>query len=287
MVFGNGWIGNKLCSYLNKFTGNRTILNRDRIDPESTHRIVKFLIREYNPDVVINCIGKTGRPNIDWCQLHKEQTFFSNVTVPATMAEICEEMDKYLVHLSSGCIFEGDNLGNGYGDNSIPNFKGSYYSKTKIFADDILSEYANVLKIRIRMPIDEIPNNRNLIDKLTGYKQVINVKNSVTCIPDLVEVTKRLIDKRIVGTVNAVNNGPITHKEILEMYKEIVDPTYRMPEFIDMNQLLMMTIARRSNCVLKCERLNDLGLGLRNTKDAITDCLTKYKTWKMKMGKYE
>jgi dTDP-4-dehydrorhamnose reductase len=34
------------------------------------------------PDTVINAVGKTGTPNVDWCEDHKEETFRSNVLGP-------------------------------------------------------------------------------------------------------------------------------------------------------------------------------------------------------------
>lgn len=277
VIFGNGWLGNKFKNYL----GDDAILLREKIGQVMAFSEIRFFIREYKPEVIINCIGKTGRPNIDWCESHKEATFFSNVTIPAMTAEACKEAGTYMVHIGSGCIYEGDNDGYGYDEYSSPNYIGSFYSRTKIFADEILLNYTNdtdILNIRIRMPIDDRPSNRNLINKLVGYRQVIgDVKNSVTCVPDLLKVTKELMDRRCCGTTHIVNEGAITHREILEMYKEIVDPEYIMPEFITVDELNEITKTGRSNCVLVNDRLRELGIKIRNSHEAIRDCLTKYK----------
>lgn len=279
LIFGNGFLGNKFLNYLPDST-----IAEGRIN---TINDVYMQIDKYNPDIIINCIGKTGIPNVDWCEYHREETFFSNVTIPAFIAEACQERKKYMVHLGSGCIYQGDNNGSGFDEYNSPNFFGSYYSKTKIFAEDILSEYvrsASILTIRIRMPIDCKPHNRNLIDKLVGYRQVIgDVKNSVTCIPDLLRIGKELMDRRVIGTINIVNDGVITHKQILTMYKNIVDTSYELPEFITIEEFerSRLVMAERSNCVLVNERLKELGIEIREVHEAVRDCLEKYNKDKM------
>jgi dTDP-4-dehydrorhamnose reductase len=40
------------------------------------------VLDEVKPDVVINAAGKTGKPNVDWCEDHKEETLRSNDTGP-------------------------------------------------------------------------------------------------------------------------------------------------------------------------------------------------------------
>lgn len=172
LIVGNGYLGNRFANFLQD-----SVITEHRIN---TIDDISTQIEKYDPEVIINAIGKTGRPNIDLCESNKDETFFSNVTVPAMMAEACLETDTYMVHIGSGCIYETSRCsGIWFSENDKPNFKKSLYSRTKIFAEDILSEYENVLQLRIRIPIDNIPSSRNLIDKLIGYKQVINIPNSI------------------------------------------------------------------------------------------------------------
>jgi len=124
------------------------------------------------------------------------------------------------------------------------------------------------------MPIDNIPSPRNLIDKLIGYKQVINVPNSITYIPDFITVAKKLMDMHETGIFNVTNTGAITHKEILEMYQQIVDPSYETPEFIPIEKL--DTVAKRSNCILYNKRLETKGIGMRHVLDAVETCMKEY-----------
>src|SRR3989344_2091165 len=83
------------------------------------------------PDIVINAAGKTGRPNVDWCEDHKEETLHANVTGAVVLLEECRKRGIYWVHMSSGCIYTGDNNGAGFSEEDAPNFDGSFYSRTK------------------------------------------------------------------------------------------------------------------------------------------------------------
>lgn len=276
LIFGNGFMGNRFDNFLQE-----SVIADGRIN---TIDDISLQIKEHNPKIVINTVGKTGRPNIDWCETHREETFFSNVTVPSLMAEACADTETYMVHIGSGCVYETNRCsGIGFSENDKPNFKGSFYSRTKIFAENILSEYDNILQLRIRMPIDNIPSPRNLIDKLLSYRKVISIPNSVTTVDTLLETTKKLMDRKETGIFNVTNRGVVTHKEILEMYKELVDPDFVIPEFISIEELKNLTIAERSNCVLYNKRLEKKGIETREVHEAIKDCLIKYKIHKDKM----
>jgi dTDP-4-dehydrorhamnose reductase len=62
---------NLLGLYPSAVSGNVDIADRVALeDVLDTHK----------PTVVINCAGKTGRPNIDWCESHKIETLRSNGT---------------------------------------------------------------------------------------------------------------------------------------------------------------------------------------------------------------
>jgi dTDP-4-dehydrorhamnose reductase len=125
-----------------------------------------------HPNVVVNCAGKTGRPNVDWCEDHKEETLRSNVTGALVLLEECLKRGIYLVHFSSGCIYEGDNDGRGWSETDPPNYHGSFYSRTKAWSDQILAEFP-ALVLRVRMPFDGTTSERNLIMKIRKYNRLL------------------------------------------------------------------------------------------------------------------
>jgi dTDP-4-dehydrorhamnose reductase len=233
----------------------------------------KLEIQKINPTIVINCAGATGKPNIDWCESHREETFFANVLLPVYLAKACKELNVKFVHLGSGCIYQGNNNNKGFSETDRPNFGGSFYSITKEVSESLLLDY-DVLQLRLRMPIDSAPGPRNFITKITNYKKVINEQNSMTIIDDLLKSSEVLIANKRVGVYNVTNPGPMSHKEILELYKEIVDPKFTY-ETISLIELHKITKAERSNCILDTTKLSK-EIQLPTLKERLTELLKEY-----------
>lgn len=242
-----------------------------KIDIADRAAVIKILDSE-KPDVVLNCAGKTGRPNVDWCETHKEETLRANVTGALILLEECLARKIHLVHMSSGCIYEGDNEGRGFTEDDPPNFFGSFYSRTKAWSDQIMRDFP-VLNLRLRMPFDGSRSERNLIMKLAKYTKVLDQVNSITYLPDFLDASKKLIDKRKTGTYNIVNEGVISPYRIMELYKEIVDPAHTF-EKLTLQTLGTVTKAGRSNCVLSIDRLKGEGIRLRPVEQAVREALT-------------
>jgi nucleoside-diphosphate-sugar epimerase len=47
-----------------------------------------------------------------------------------------------MVHIGSGCTYQGDNDGKGYSEEDIPNWDGNYYAWTKIVSERYLKDSA-------------------------------------------------------------------------------------------------------------------------------------------------
>ncbi len=252
-----------------------------RIDIADRAAVIQILDAD-KPDVVINCAGKTGRPNVDWCETHKEETLRANVTGPLILLEECLARGIYLVHMSSGCIYEGDpsltlragagNKGDrGFTEEDPPNFFGSFYSRTKGWSDQMMKDFP-VLNLRLRMPFDGSRSERNLITKLVKYKKVLEQENSITYLPDFLEAARILISKRKTGTFNIVNDGVISPYRIMELYKEIVDPKHVF-EKLTVEKLDTVVKAGRSNCILSTDKLKGEGITLRSVEEAVRQAL--------------
>lgn len=234
---------------------------------------VKTMLRDqHKPDLVINCAGKTGRPNVDWCEDNKLATLHSNVTGALVLMEQCLLAGISYVHIGSGCIYD-----NGfYDETDDPNFKGSFYSKTKLVADIMLQDFP-VLNLRLRMPFDGSLNPRNLIRKLIGYNKVLTCRNSMTYIPDFINAAVALMDKGFTGTFNIVNESTISPWDIMRMYSEIVDKNH-MFEPLALHDLSSLANAARSNCELSVEKLTSVvGIQMMHVKDAVEIALNEMK----------
>jgi len=240
---------------------------------------VAAALDEHQPDVVINAAGKTGRPNVDWCEDHKQETLASNVTGPLVLLRHCALRNIYWVHLGSGCIYAGDNDGKGFTEEDTPNFMGSFYSRTKSWSDQILKEFP-VLVLRLRMPFDGTDAPRNLITKISGYKSVLDVQNSITYLPDFFVAAQKLIEKRKTGVYNMVNPGSISPFEIMQKYQEIVDPSHSF-ERLTLDGIGAVTKAERSNCVLQPKKLKEEGITMKPVNEAVEEALMSIKSNKM------
>ena len=133
LIFGKGYIGNKFHNFLeDSLISDKRINSAEDAEEE---------IKKYDPEVVINCIGRTGVPNVDWCEDHKIETVKGNITVPLMILEASQNLDKYMVHIGSGCVYEGDNNGKGWSEDDEPNFGGSFYSRTKASSEKMINEF--------------------------------------------------------------------------------------------------------------------------------------------------
>ncbi len=247
VILGNGWIGNYLQDKLNGYIYMEPQKIRDQRDADY---IIDDFARE--DSVFINCIGKTGRPNIDWCEDHKQETIFSNILVPFYIAEACRRLGRYWIHIGSGCVYDGyEKI---WTEEDAPNYYGSFYSVTKAISQDILKSYKEVCVLRIRMPIDKEMSERSYVFKLLKYikesKSLFDMKNSMTYLPDLVAAIDVLAHKRITGIFNMVNPGPLLASEILKLY----DPNlkFKIEEYQVVRNRLK---AGRCNCILSSKKL--------------------------------
>ena len=270
LIFGNGWLGNKYKDYFNADITSADITNYEQVIEA---------VKKYNPSIILNCAGKTGRPNVDWCELEENKgvTVASNIAGPLVLLKVCTEKNLKFVHVSSGCIFNGEAPGpNGFTEEDKP-IPVSFYAWTKAAADNILRRFP-VLILRIRMPIDKEDSHRNLINKITKYDKIIDIPNSVTVVDDLLYATKELIAKGCEGIYNIVNPESIRHTQTLGWYKEIVDSNHKY-EVIQLDNLYSSGLAkaRRSNCVLDTSKLQAEGIRLCSSEEAIKDCLKSIK----------
>ena len=236
---------------------------------------VKKAFEDIRPDIAINATGKTGTPNVDWCETHPAETFTVNVGGSLNIASVALENKVPMVQIGSGCLYNGDNGGKGFSESDGPNYFGSLYTRSRIYSEAMLREFPNVLQLRVRIPITGKPHPKNLIDKLLRYPKIINVPNSCTVIEDFIPAVIQLMEKGATGVFNMTNIGAMDHKRIMAMYNEIVDPDFEinlMPKKEEADLCL-----RRSNCVLNTDKREKLGVHMPPLADSFRRILKEYK----------
>jgi len=289
LIYGhNGWIGKQLINLLDSMNikyvkGKSRLENKEELEQE---------IININPSYVISFTGRTHGSigdkeytTIDY--LEQKGKIYENVRDnlfgPIVLCNLAVKYNFHLTYLGTGCIFQFDNnhpFGqeiNGFTENDKPNFFGSGYSIVKGFTDELMHMYQEkVLNVRIRMPITADTSNRNFITKILNYKKICSVPNSMTVLPELLPLVLDMIERNITGTINLTNPGLITHNEILEMYKEIIDPDFKYENFSIEEQNNILD-AGRSNNYLDTSRLELLYPQVNNIKVSVRNIIQELK----------
>ncbi|XP_073134500.1 trifunctional UDP-glucose 4,6-dehydratase/UDP-4-keto-6-deoxy-D-glucose 3,5-epimerase/UDP-4-keto-L-rhamnose-reductase RHM3 [Henckelia pumila] len=257
LIYGKtGWIGGllgKICEKQNipYEYGKGRLQDRSQLLAD---------ILAFKPTHVFNAAGVTGRPNVDWCETHKTETIRTNVAGTLTLADVCREQGLLMMNFATGCIFEYDaahpeGSGIGFKEEDKPNFTGSFYSKTKAMVEELLKEYENVCTLRVRMPISSDLNNpRNFITKISQYSKVVNIPNSMTILDELLPISIEMAKRNLRGIWNFTNPGVVSHNEILEMYKEYMDPNFTWTNFT-LEEQARVIVAPRSNNEMDASKL--------------------------------
>lgn len=271
LVFGGqkGWIGQQIVAML-KEQGKNVRAAEARLEDRAA--IIKE-IEEFKPKYIMNCAGVTGRPNVDWCEDHKQETIRSNVIGTLNLCDVAFTYNIHVTNFATGCIFEYDDkhqLGSGVGflEDDEPNFAASFYSMTKGLVEKLVRFYPNVLTLRVRMPISDDLSPRNFITKISKYAKVVNIPNSMTVLYDLLPVSIRMTESELKGIINFTNPGVISHNEILDLYKKYIDPNFSYQNF-SLEEQAKILKAGRSNNELDSSKLHKLYPEVPHIKDSI------------------
>ena len=287
LLYGrNGWIGQKVYDLLVQ-GGHEVVVGDSRAEDRIA---LEEEIKCVNPTNIISTIGRTHGTidevkytTIDYLEQKGKlrENIRDNLYSPTILALISNKYGIHYAYLGTGCIFTYDDEHpyeeelNGFKEDSKPNFFGSSYSIVKGYTDMIMKMFNNVLNVRIRMPVTDEVNSRNFITKITTYKKICSIHNSMTVLPELLPIMIDMCDKKVTGTVNLTNPGLISHNEILEMYREIVDKDFKWDNF-SIEEQRQILASERSNNFLDTSRLESL-YKVKNIKDSIRDVLYKMK----------
>lgn len=232
---------------------------------------------------VINCAGKTGRPNVDQCEIKKADTIRLNVVLPAMLSDACERHGLIFCHVSSGCIYLGskDRV---FTEQDPPNFaydnkNYSFYSGSKALAEEYVLKNSRSYVWRIRMPFDERNVEKCYLAKLLNYDTLIDATNSLTHLGDFIMTSYDMMRKQApYGLYNMVNDGGISTPEIADIMKQELklNKTFKFFESHDAFNDTVNT--PRSNCVICCSKVNSIPniTPMRPVEEALRDALRNW-----------
>lgn len=134
---GEGWVAGHLKAILEKqgkevHTTTIRMQNREAVIAE---------LERVKPTHVLNAAGSTGRPNVDWCETHREETMRNNVIGTLNLTDACFLAGIHVTVFATGCIYEYNEShpwdGPGFLETDKANFNGSFYSETKAHVEEV------------------------------------------------------------------------------------------------------------------------------------------------------
>lgn len=135
--------------------------------------------------------------------------------------------------------------------------------------EELLREYDNVCTLRVRMPISsDLSNPRNFITKISRYNKVVNIPNSMTVLDELLPISIEMAKRNLKGIWNFTNPGVISHNEILELYRDYIDPQFKWENF-DLEEQAKVIVAPRSNNEMDASKLKKEFPDLLSIKDSV------------------
>ena len=287
LIYGNkGWIGSMMCKLMEQnnidYIGSKVRANdktgveQELLNVNPTH-VMSFIGRTHGS------IGDKQYTTIDYLEQKGKikENVRDNLFSPIVLALLCQKHNIHFTYLGTGCIFKYDELHangdetTGFREDSLPNFFGSGYSVVKGYTDELMHFFEDtVLNLRIRMPITDTLEPRNFITKITTYEYICSIPNAMTVLDDLLPVALDMAIKGITGTVNLTNPGLVSHNEILQMYKETVDPTFTWKNFSPEEQAKILAADRSNNC-LDTNKLKQLYPDIKHIKESVRETLIR------------
>ena len=266
LILGKGKVSNIISG------DSDIVLSRESCDINAVSNIEK-VIKNFKPEVIINCAAKT---NLEYCQENKLEAFKSNASGVMNLLDCCSRYNIKLVHISSGCLFDGNESISTEDSKPTP---AVWYTWTKKWADEIITSYGyeNYLILRPRQLISAVPHPSNMLSKFANMEKIgaINEPNSLTCIEDFKLMIDHLLDINATGIFNCANPGIVSPLDIAMGVKEYINPELGVEE-ISYEDLLDILPNRRVNTVLSIDKLLDTGFKPRTGKEALLWCLSNY-----------
>jgi len=205
-------------AYRNKLTDQTTI-----IDVSKIANLEKYII-EIKPNIIINCIGVLDEKS----QKDISKAIYINSYFPHLLKNICDRVDAKLVHISTDCVFSGNE--GSYVETDTPN-SNTVYGKTK-FLGEIIDNSNITIRTSIIGP--ELKSNGTSLlnwflkeekNEVSGYSQAI--WSGVTTL-ELAKIIKMTIDNRITGLYHVSNNHKISKYELLKLFNEHTNKKFKI-----------------------------------------------------------
>ena len=220
IVFGaNGMAGHVIVKHLKHVGHSVTTVARNNadvwIDIKNKDQLNHFIFNKISGcDFIINCIGMLVKDS----ETNPSDAIYVNSWFPHHLKKACESTKRKLIHISTDCVFSGDD--GGYNESSIKDGRGMY-AQSKA-----LGEVINNTDLTIRTSIigPELKNNgtglfhwfMNQTEPVNGYTNVF--WGGVTTL-ELAYFINWAMNTNITGLCHLTNNERISKYNLLNLIK--------------------------------------------------------------------
>jgi UDP-glucose 4,6-dehydratase len=309
LLGASGYVGHAFSAELRRRRWSFIPLTRRAIDYTSFDILFDY-VRKMRPEFIINAAGYAPNPNVDACEMAREEVLCANVLLPQTIARACLMTNTPWGHVSSGSIYTGAKVAEwgrmriqrdlnqpemrrllagqperfyGFSEWDEPNFSFrhgpcNFYSGTKALAEEAIRGVGQSYTWRPRMIFNECDEPRNLLAKLQHYDRVYDNVNSITHLDEFVRACLELWERQApFGIYNVVNPGAVTTRRIVEMIQHFLKPD-RHFEFWENDEEFYRGQAKtpRSSCILDPAKLLSFGVRMRPVEEALEDTLARW-----------
>lgn len=187
------------------------------IDVSDTNRL-KYLLSEYQFDVVINCVGILNKDAED----NPSKAIWFNSYFPHFLEEITRDTSTQVIHISTDCVFNGKR--GGYTEYDVKDGIG-FYAQSKA-----LGELVNTKDLTIRTSIIGPEINRNGIGlfhwfmtqpkdaTLNGFTQAF--WSGITTL-ELSKVIEFVLENKFTGLIQVAPKQKIDKYNLLKLFNRI------------------------------------------------------------------
>lgn len=177
--------------------------------------LVRSVISDAQPDVVINCIGVLNR----FAEADPKGAAYLNGEFPHILASICQGSHTRVFHMSTDCVFAGNAAP--YTEDSVPDGK-SVYDRTKAIGE--LNDCVNLTFRNSIVGPDMNPEGIGLLNWFMAQEGSVDgfthaIWTGLTTL-ELAKAMESAAYEHAFGLVNMVPEGNISKYELLLLFNE-------------------------------------------------------------------
>lgn len=309
LLGASGYVGRAFAGELRRRGYCFIPLSRKAIDYTDFDLLFDYL-RKMRPEFLINAAGYTGKPNVDACELAREETLAANTLLPQTIAHACLMTNTPWGHVSSGGIYTGAkvwengrmrierNLNRpemrrlfaehpericGFTEWDEPNFSFrcqpcNFYGGSKALAEEVLRGVGQSYIWRPGVPFNEREEARSFLCRIQRYPKVYDSVNSISHVEDFARACLNLWERQApFGIYNVTNPGTVTTQQVVDMIQRMLKPRRRFEFWKDDEEFYREGVTvPRSNCILDVSKLSASGVEMRPVEEALEDSLRNW-----------